>query len=325
MNSRPISNSVVCTDVTWPSCSFARSSRLCSSSIAPAMAPISEEADSTAASWRTGGAVLSPVAGGVLLFFPGVRGRAEHRIDWAGVHMVQYYDFPCSIHQPVSNGFPPVHLRRKAGNVDVTRIWVSPSRLRTSMRRASGTPPHSRHTLCGRIGVKRVTVSELKGWNRDPFGIDEFRFFSDDGTAQFCLCVTGTPSPTTNPRHTTISLKPNGWNRNQLSPHPHPHPNDRHPWHRDRHPWHGNQQLISAVAWPARAGGTAAACTDVAFTAAHVVRSLREANRNSDVKVQLLGTRPIRLVTRCRCSPERPGLPMPSFSPQWRQAVWRCC
>ena len=43
-------NSVVCTAATCPNCSFARSSRLCSCSIAPAMAPISEDANSTAAS-----------------------------------------------------------------------------------------------------------------------------------------------------------------------------------------------------------------------------------------------------------------------------------
>src|ERR1019366_10347666 len=94
--------------------------------------------------------------------------------------------------------------------------------------------------------------AELRGWNPDPFGIHEFRFFSDDGKATLLARDGDTSSY-------------------------------------DKPPQSDYGPLITAPA-PAPARAPVARWREpgpeVPPATPDVVRSLREANRTADVKVQ---------------------------------------
>ena len=141
--------------------------------------------------------------------------------------------------------------------------------------------------------------SELKGWNPDPFGIHESRFFSDDGKPTLLVRDGDTTSYDKPPQHDPpplyvqppqhdpppVFVQPPRYDPLPRMNHLRNRPNPRKVTHRDRpapavgarrgprprHRWNANGRSR----YP-----------DVPIATPNVIRSLREANRNADVKVQ---------------------------------------
>jgi hypothetical protein len=119
--------------------------------------------------------------------------------------------------------------------------------------------------------------SELKGWNPDPFGIHESRFFSDDGKPTLLVRDGDTTSYDKPPEHEPLPLYVEPAQRDPL-------PQYVVPPLLENTPRIASPTLAPPSSPPERRRSEPA--PDVPVATPDVVRSLREANRNSDVKVQ---------------------------------------
>jgi hypothetical protein len=119
--------------------------------------------------------------------------------------------------------------------------------------------------------------SELKGWNPDPFGIHESRFFSDDGKPTLLVRDGDTTSYDKPPEHEPLPLYVEPAQRDPL-------PQYVVPPLLENTPRIASPTLAPPSSPPERRRSEPA--SDVPVATPDVVRSLREANRNSDVKVQ---------------------------------------
>jgi hypothetical protein len=124
-------------------------------------------------------------------------------------------------------------------------------------------------------------VPELRGWNRDPFGIHEYRFFSDDGKATLLVRDGDLQSYDKPPQYDKLpQLEQLQQEPTIASPALAPAPAPQGPAQRPASP---AQPTPTPAPAPAVRRQRA---PDVPLATPGVVRSLREANRNSDVKVQ---------------------------------------
>lgn len=133
--------------------------------------------------------------------------------------------------------------------------------------------------------------SELKGWNPDPFGIHESRFFSDDGKPTLLVRDGETTSYDKPPQHDPPPLYVEPPQRDPL---PLYEPPPQHTPLPQRDPslhYIPPAQLettprIAPPPPPPAQRQRSESVPDVPTATPDIVRSLREANRNSDVTVQ---------------------------------------